>query len=450
MDLALYDTARSKVVPVETRDPGKFSMYVCGPTVYDYPHVGHGRAVLTYDILRRFLESQGVEVQHVSNITDIDDKIIARANEEGRPASEVVEQYEAEWYAALEKLDVLAPHADPHATAYTAEMVELIQQLIDIDMAYVTTNTVYLRTEKVDGYGLLARQDIESLRSGARVEADEEKQSPIDFALWKRAKSGEPTWPAPWFDGRPGWHTECVVMSLDILGDGFDLHTGGLDLMFPHHENERAQAVALGKTFARHWMHHAFIEVGGEKMSKSLGNFTTLTELLETTDPRAYRMLVLRAHYRSPVEVTRDTIADAEASLRRLGDFVRRFPATATPASSEVMDQFVKRMNDDLDTPGGVAVMFSAVRDANKAQDENRLDDAASMAASVRAIAQIFGLSLELKTDGEIDAESASLVAQRDQARAEKNWAEADSLRDRLSALGWTVQDSPEGTKIHR
>jgi cysteinyl-tRNA synthetase len=259
---------------------------------------------LAWDVLRRYLEWTGLDVRFVSNITDIDDNIIRRANREGRSSSDVAVEFEGSWYTAMDALGVKRPTLDPHATAYVEQMVELVAGLVSAGKAYETSDGVYLSVETVPGYGLLARQPLDSLRSGARVDVDEEKRSPLDFALWKKAKPQEPTWPSPWGDGRPGWHTECVVMALDLLGEGFDLHGGGIDLAFPHHENERAQAVALGRDFAHHWTHSGLVVApGGEKMSKSLGNFTSLTDLLSRTDPRAYRLLVLRSHYRAPMEV---------------------------------------------------------------------------------------------------------------------------------------------------
>lgn len=443
MNLHLYDTATGDIRKLEQRDEGKLSMYVCGPTVYDLPHIGHGRSVLVYDVLRRYVESRGVEVIHVSNITDIDDKIITRANQEGRPTEAVTAQYEAEWWSALDKLNVLRPHHTPHATEYLDGMVGLIAELIDAGWAYETSDTVYFRPERVSDYPALTKQSIEDMRAGERVEADAEKRSPVDFALWKKAKPGEPSWPSPWGDGRPGWHTECVVMAEDILGDGFDLHTGGQDLVFPHHDNERAQAVALGKQFANHWMHHAFIEQGGEKMSKSLGNFVTLTDMLSRVDQRAYRMLVLRAHYRSPIEVTPDTIADAESALARLDEFARRFPdANTAQADAGVLEAFNQAMDADLDTPKAMAQIFTAVREANAKGDK-------AQAAAVFAMTAALGL--ELKTTGdEIDESTQFMVEQRDKARADKDWQAADALRVELEALGWTVKDSPTGTQVHR
>ena len=423
-------------------------MYVCGLTVYDVPHIGHGRAALVYDVLRRYLEWSGLAVRHVSNITDIDDQIINRATEQGRSAEEVAQQYEAAWYDATDRLGVLRPTADPHATAYVDDMVSTVEQLVRGGHAYETSDGVYFAVESIDGYGLLAQQSLDDLRAGARVEVTKEKRSPLDFALWKKAKPGEPEWPSPWGPGRPGWHTECVVMSLDLLGDDFDLHTGGLDLKFPHHENERAQAVALGRPFARHWMHHAFVEIGGVKMSKSLKNFTSLTDLLSQTDGRAYRLLVLQSHYRSPVEVTGGTIEQAERSLARLDDFARRVAgvprATPDPAT---LSRFRAFMDDDLDTPEATALVFDTVRAANAALDAGA--DAAPLVAAVGEMAGALGL--ELAGVGEtIDAATAALVAERDAARATRDFAAADRIRDRLQAAGWVVEDTSGGTKIHR
>jgi cysteinyl-tRNA synthetase len=439
----LHDTATGQVRELAQREPGKVSFYVCGPTVYDVPHLGHGRHVLTYDVLRRYLEWTGVEVRHVSNITDVDDKIIERAATTGRTEAEVAKEFEDVWWDTMDRLGVLRPHETPHATDYVADMVTMVGELVDRDVAYETSDGVYLEIEQVEGYGLLARQPLDSLRTGARVEANEEKRSPLDFALWKKAKPGEPSWPSPWGNGRPGWHTECVVMSLDLLGDGFDLHTGGMDLMFPHHENERAQAVALGRDFAHHWAHHAFITSGGEKMSKSLGNFTTLVDLLDQVDRRAYRLLVLQAHYRSPLEVTPDTVDRAVATLRRLDDFARRTTeVTATPDPA-LLEQFRAAMDDDLDTPKATALLFSWVTEANKSGE-------VATVAAVHEAARALGLDLEGGSDDVLDAATTALVERRDQARQAKDWAAADAARDELVAAGWVVEDTPDGTKVRR
>ena len=441
--LRLYDTALQEVRDLETREPGRVTLYACGPTVYDVPHIGHGRQTLTYDILRRYLEWSGYDVLHVSNITDIDDQIINRANERGRTPEDLAKEYEAAWYEAHDALGVLRPTHDPHATDYVEQMVALVAELVDRGKAYETSDGVYLDVGQVDGYGLLAQQPLESLRAGARVDVAEEKRSPLDFVLWKKSKPGEPTWDSPWGPGRPGWHTECVVMSLDLLGEGFDLHTGGLDLKFPHHENERAQAVALGREFSRRWMHHAFVEVEGEKMSKSLNNFTSLPDLLSRTDARAYRLLILQSHYRSPMEVTPDTTDQAERTLERLDGFARTSAALPDAAPDQAtLDRFRERMDDDLDTPGAMRVLFDAVREVNTSADP-------ALAAAVREMAVAVGLQLHSAAD-EIDPHTTSLMAQRDEARAAKDFARADAIRDELQAAGWTVEDTPGGTRVHR
>jgi len=446
--LRLHDTALGRVVPFEPRTPGEVSMYVCGPTVYAPPHLGHGRFALVFDVLRRYLEWCGFDVRYVSNITDIDDNIIKRANDEGRTTAEVVAENERVWWEAMDALGVKRPTADPHATAYVEPMVALIERLVADGVAYETTDGVYFSPEVVDDYGLLARQSIDSLRAGARVEAHDEKRSPVDFALWKKAKPGEPAWPSPWGPGRPGWHTECVVMSLDLLGEGFDLHGGGQDLAFPHHENERAQAVADGHAFARHWMHNGFVEVGGEKMSKSLGNFTNLVDLIESTDPRAYRLLVLRSHYRSPVSVDKATTDDAARALERLDTFARR-AAELPPAApdADALVEFRARMDDDLDTPGAVDLLFTLVRRANQALDGGEPEAAAASAAAVREICLAVGLELQATADV-IPAEVQALAARRDEARAAKDWASADALRDEIQALGFVVEDGASGTQV--
>jgi cysteinyl-tRNA synthetase len=447
--LHLFDTAQGKVVPFEPREPGKVSMYVCGPTVYGPPHLGHGRFSLVFDVLRRYLTWTGLEVNYVSNITDIDDKIINRANDEGREWSDIAQKCEQVWWKAMEAIGVDRPTSDPHATAYVDQMVELIADLIARDVAYVSDDGVYFSPAAVSDYGLLARQSIESLQAGARVEVADHKHSPIDFALWKVTKPGEPSWPSPWGEGRPGWHTECVVMSLDLLGEGFDLHGGGQDLAFPHHENERAQALASGRTFARHWMHNGFVEVGGEKMSKSLGNFTNLLDLVESTDPRAYRLLVLRSHYRTPLEVTRATTDDASAALRRLDAFARRAANAGLAGEPDAasVEAFRVAMDNDLDTPAAVALLFGLVGQANTALDAGDSITAAPLSVAAFEICRAVGLVLNAGGE-EVPAEILERARARDEARAAKDWAAADAIRDELTAAGWLVEDTADGTQV--
>ncbi|MGH9225352.1 MAG: cysteine--tRNA ligase [Acidimicrobiales bacterium] len=450
MTLRLHDTALGRVAAIEPRDPGLLSMYVCGPTVYGDPHLGHGRFSLVFDVLRRYVEWTGMTVQYVSNITDIDDKIINRANEEGRPSEDVARQYEAAWYDVMGRLGVKKPDHDPHATAYVDQMVDLVARLVDTGAAYPTDDGVYLSVDSVPDYGLLARQPLDSLRAGARVDVGEQKRNPLDFALWKLAKPGEPEWRSPWGAGRPGWHTECVVMSLDLLGDGFDLHGGGQDLAFPHHENERALAVAGGRRFARRWAHNGFVvDPGGEKMSKSLGNFTTLAGLLDVADPRAYRLLILQSQWRAPVEVTPTSVAQAGDALARLDDFARRTAdLPAAPADPPTLGRFRDRMDDDLDTPAVSALLFDTVRAANRAIDEGDATNAATLAAAVREMASAVGLELASAT--EIPPEVTALVQQREDARKGRDFAAADALRGQVAAAGYTIEDTPQGPRVHR
>lgn len=468
--LRLHDTATGDVAPLRLREPGKVAVYVCGLTVDGEPHLGHGRMALVFDVLRRYLIFTGLDVTYVSNITDIEDKIIVGAAAAGLPIDEFTAANEARWWEIVETLGVLVPDEIPHATAYVDRMISLVRDLVSRDVAYETPTGVYLSVLDVPGYGLLARQPLESLRAGARIEADEDKRSPLDFVLWKKAKPGEPSWDAPWGAGRPGWHTECVVMSLDLLGEGFELHGGGQDLIFPHHENERAQAVADGKEFARHWMHNGWVTMGGEKMSKSLGNFTSLSDLLERSDARAYRLLVLRSHYRSPIEVTPDTIAQAEAGLARLDELARRFglddpladgpvvdgPTADEPALSEhgldpeAVTAFRSSMDDDLDTPGALATVFDLARLANTAADAGDDGAAARAARTVATLAGALGLPLRRGEGGELDPVTADLVLRRDRARARSDWAEADAVRAELESTGWLVEDAAGGTRVRR
>jgi cysteinyl-tRNA synthetase len=450
--LHLYDTATREVRELAMREPGTLSIYLCGPTVYGPPHLGHGRATLVYDVLRRYLEWSGVRVRLASNITDIDDKIIDRANREGRPWQEITHKCETVWFDAMAKLGVARPTDVPHATEYVEQMVAMIAELISLDRAYTTNDGVYLSVESVDDYGLLANQHLSDLLEGGgerEVFGADQKRHPADFALWKLSKPGEPSWPSPWGDGRPGWHSECVVMSLDLLGEGFDLHCGGMDLKFPHHENERAQAVALGKRFANHWMHNGFVvDAEGEKMSKSLGNVANLLDLMEHYDPRAYRMLLLQSHYRGPVTVGQDNIDAAVKALAGFDAFAARAASLAgAPADEQVLARFRQRMDDDLDTPAATAILFDTVRRANVAIDAGAAE-AAALVGAVHEMCRAFGL--ELNAGGEVPPEAAAKAAALDAARSSKDFAAADALRAELQAEGWTVETTKDGTKLRR
>ncbi|HEY5873706.1 MAG TPA: cysteine--tRNA ligase, partial [Ilumatobacteraceae bacterium] len=418
------------------------------------PHLGHGRSTLVYDILRRYLEWTGVRVRHVSNVTDIEDKIIERATREGRPWQDITAKCEAIWWRAMDQMGVLRPTDVPHATEYVEQMVEMIGELIAIGSAYVTDDGIYMSVRSVPDYGLLAHQRLEDMLSGGgerEVVGAEHKRDPADFALWKFTKPGEPSWPSPWGEGRPGWHSECVVMSLDLLGEGFDLHTGGQDLKFPHHENERAQAVALGKRFANHWMHHAFlIDAEGEKLSKSLGNFTNLLDLIDTMDPRSYRLLLLQSHYRSPVQANTDSVAAAERALAGLDTFARRAASAGVPRGAApdetLVGAFRDRMDDDLDTAGAMAIVFDAARRGNAAIDVGDTPEAATLSATVVELCGAVGL--ELRGVEEIPADVLAQAADLDAARAERDFGRADAIRAELEQAGWLVETTKQGTTV--
>ncbi len=436
-------------------------MYVCGPTVYAPPHVGHGRFMLVYDVIRRYLEFTGVEVRHVSNVTDIDDKIINRARDEHRPWREIAEEAEAQWWAAMDGLGILRPTVAPHATAFIPEMTALIGELVDNGSAYTTDDGVYLEVAKVPEYGLLSHQRPDDRLAGARVDVDDHKRAPEDFVLWKLTKADGPSWPSPFGDGRPGWHTECVAMAFGLLGEGFDLHGGGLDLVFPHHENERAQAVQLHRPFARVWVHNGLVTSGGEKMSKSIGNVVDLGSLVAGRDPRAYRLLVLRAQYRSPLEVAPDLLDDASTALGRIDALWRRIDAASastrasSPAAQEaavtLAQRFGAAMDDDLNTPSAVALLFDALRRANAMIDGG---DAAGGVALGRSVLDLFGALGVLPTgdrrDDQLDAWASDLATQRDVARRARDFATADAIRTQLEEAGWSVEDTAEGTRVRR
>jgi cysteinyl-tRNA synthetase len=455
MVVRIRDTLLRDTVELVPRETGKISMYVCGPTVYDVAHVGHGRTALVFDVIRRYLEWIGLDVTYVSNITDVEDKIIARASERGTSESELAGTYERAWFDAMDELGVRRPDYVPHATEYISGMLDLIRELIDRGHAYAAEDGVYFDVDSFPGYGALPHRTLDELRksAGARVEVDEAKRSPMDFALWKAAKPGEPAWDSPWGKGRPGWHIECSAMALDLLGEGFDLHGAGDDLVFPHHENERAQAEGAGHPFARHWIHAGMVTAGGEKMAKSLGNFTTIADALDTHGANAFRVAALNAHYRRATELGAKELEAAATGVARLDALVRRVSASDidtmdAPHDDATVEVFRAAMDDDFNTPNALAAIFDATSRANRAIDRGDLDVAASLTATVRELAGVLGI--DLHSAAEDDAEIDALVRERDEARAARDFARGDEIRDALAARGIKLEDGPSGTTWHR
>ena len=458
--LRFTDSLTGEKAPFTPREEGRVSVYWCGPTVYDDPHLGHARSTLAFDVLVRYLRWSGYDVLAVSNITDIDDKIINRAAEEGTDEPAVATRFEASFIGQMDRLNIAHPDLRPRATEFVDRMVEVVADLVEHGMAYTTDSGVYFDVDRLDGYGALVGRSVGDLRdgAGARVDVDDDKDDPLDFALWKAAKPGEPTWDSPWGPGRPGWHIECVAMSLHLLGDGFDIHGGGDDLVFPHHENERAEALGCGRTFARYWVHNGMVQVDGEKMSKSLDNFTTLAALLDAWDPRVLRLVVLQTHYRRTMEIGSTTLDQASAALTRLDKFADRMAAADLPeaeADADAVARFREAMDDDLGSPQALAVVFDAVRDANRALDAEDDATAATLAAAVLDLSAALGLKLgsaaapERADDGDTE-EIDALVDRRLAARTARDFGEADRIRDDLAARGIVLEDGPQGTSWHR
>jgi cysteinyl-tRNA synthetase len=454
----IHDSLAKRAVELTPRVPGRVSMYVCGPTVYEVPHVGHGRTAVVYDVVRRYLEWQGNAVTFVGNVTNVEDKIIARAAAEGTSEGELADRYEQAYWDELARLGVRRPDEVPRATEFIEPMIELIRELVERGHAYVIEGEgVYFSVASYAGYGDLSGRRLDDLldAAGARVEVDEQKRSPVDFALWKAAKPGEPDWDSPWGRGRPGWHIECSAMSLTILGEGFDLHGGGDDLVFPHHENERAQAEAAGHPFATHWIHSGMVMVGGEKMAKSLDNFTTLGDALDRYGAGAFRLAVLQVHYRSRMELTAKELGAAAEGMQRVGNLRRRAArAGVSPAEPDrdVVAAFDAAMNDDFGTPAAVAAVFEAVRGANAALDAGDGPVAAAKLGAVESLLGVLGFALDGAgvAAGDDAAEIDALVAEREERRAARDFAAADLIRDELAGRGIAIEDGPAGSTWHR
>lgn len=443
---------------------GKVGIYVCGPTVYDYIHIGNARPMIVFDILRRYLEYKGYEVNYVSNFTDVDDKIIKRANAEGVDASVISERYIAEVKKDMAALNVREATTHPKATEEIPDMIEMVKTLIEKDYAYEVNGTVYFRTRKFKDYGKLSKKNIDDLRSGNRdllVSGIDEKEDPLDFVLWKPKKEGEPSWPSPWGDGRPGWHLECSVMSKKYIGDVIDIHAGGEDLIFPHHENEIAQSEAAnGTEFARYWMHNGFLKINNEKMSKSLGNFFTVREIAEKYPLQVIRFFMLSAHYRSPLNFSAELVEASKNGLERILTAVDRLKSIngtdgdVDKSVADEMDAFVKKyedaMDDDLNTADAISVIFELVKYANvNVTEESSKATVELVLNTIEKLCDILGIITEKKEEI-LDSDIEALIEERQAARKAKNFARADEIRDQLSSMGIILEDTREGVKWKR
>lgn len=461
MPLLIFNTLTRQKEPFETVQPGVVRMYVCGPTVYDKAHVGHAMSVLVFDVIHRYLEYRGYQVRHVMNYTDVDDKIIQRAQQEHVDPVQLAEGYIHEFEKHLKDLNVLPATVYPRATQEIPHIIEMVQGLIERGHAYVVNGDVYFSVTSQPGYGKLSGRRLEEMQAGARVEVDERKRHPMDFALWKASKPGEPAWDSPWGKGRPGWHIECSAMSFYHLGEQIDIHGGGNDLIFPHHENEIAQTESLtGKPFARYWVHNGMLQFSGEKMSKSLGNLVTIEEFLAEHEADALRMVVLNSGYRTPLTFNEEVVGQAERALERLRAALRKPLSSAGQASAEVAEAlqrqmqatrqgFLEAMDDDFNTAGALGHIFDLVRAINQARDAGiDLATLQSAQAQLRELCGVLGLQLDRPSIHGKDAEPFIdlLIEVRSELRRQKLWALADLIRSHLSQLGVILEDEKEGT----
>lgn len=460
--LKIYNSLTRQKEEFKPITEGKIGMYVCGVTIYDLCHIGHGRTFVSFDVISRYLRFLGYDLTFVRNITDIDDKIIKRAAENGETCDALTERLIADMHADFDALNMKRPDIEPRATEYITEIVELVERLIERGFAYVASNgDVMFEVKKYDEYGRLSRQDLEQLQAGSRVTIEEAsvKRSGMDFVLWKMSKPGEPTWESPWGAGRPGWHIECSAMNSSILGNHFDIHGGGSDLMFPHHENEIAQSCcAHDSKYVNTWMHSGMVMIDREKMSKSLGNFFTIRDVLAHYDSETVRYFLMSGHYRSQLNYSEDNLNQARASLERLYTSLRGLDLTITAAGGEeFVTRFSTAMNDDFNTPEAYSVLFEMAREVNRLKTES-IEAASKLGALMRELAEVLGLLsqdpeafLQGKSgsDNEV-AEIEALIKARNDARAAKDWAAADAARDAIAALNIVLEDGPEGTTWRR
>ncbi len=476
MSLRIYNTLKGRKESFEPLVPGKVGMYVCGVTVYDYCHIGHARANIVFDIIYRYLLYSGYDVTYVRNYTDVDDKIINRANERGIPSQQLAEEFIQAFDEDMDALGLRKPTHEPKATEYIAQIIAMVTTLIDKGMAYEAGGDVYYSVEKFPEYLKLSKRHMEEMLAGARIVPGEQKHNPMDFALWKTAKPGEPSWDSPWGPGRPGWHIECSAMSSSLLGETFDIHGGGRDLIFPHHENEIAQSEgATGKPFVKYWLHNGFVNINQEKMSKSLGNFFTIRDILKIYDPEIVRFFILTAHYRSPIDFSDQNLKESQGGLSRLYEALQAgaLAVAGTPESvgtcgeaAQLETQFRTAMDDDFNTALAISHLFEGARTINRLIAEKKFRKKADKVATVRglhdkllALGEVLGLfqsdpgqwlkqqSLKgLATLGLTEAEIDTLIEERLRARQAKDFARADQIRDELAEKGVELLDSPQGT----
>ncbi|MFR1784127.1 MAG: cysteine--tRNA ligase [Sarcina ventriculi] len=464
--MKVYNTLTKKKEEFKPLVAGKVKMYVCGPTVYNFFHIGNGRTFIVFDTIRRYFEYRGYEVEFVQNFTDIDDKMIKRANEENTTVKEVGDKYIKEYYEDADNLNIERATVNPRATEYITQIIDFVKGLVDKGYAYEVDGDVYFSTKKFGDYGKLSGQNIEDLQSGARISIDERKKDPMDFAIWKAQKPGEPAWKSPWGMGRPGWHIECSCMAKNILGDTIDIHAGGSDLAFPHHENEIAQSEALtGKTFANYWLHSAFVNVNNQKMSKSLNNFLTARAALEKFDADVIRFLMLSAHYRQQLNFSEELLLSAKASVERiyntiynlenLLDEVRTTHITDEEKKylqslNKYKEKYIEKMDDDFNTADAITAIFDLIKDVNiNVNIDSSKELITGCLNLIRELGKPLGM-LQKSTKVNLDDEIQKLVNERQQARKNKNWALADKIRDDLKSRGIVLEDTPQGIRWHK
>ena len=458
MALTVFNTLTRKKQLFEPIQPGHVGIYVCGVTTYDYCHIGHARTYVAFDIVVRYLRKLKYSVKYVRNITDLDDKIIKRAAENGEDFHQVTERFIREMHKDFDALNLVRPDIEPRVTSHMDEIIHMIERLIENGNAYEAGNgDVLFDVSTFNDYGKLSRQDLEQLQAGSRVDVDTAKQDPLDFVLWKSAKPGEPSWSSPWGEGRPGWHIECSAMNKKHLGSTFDIHGGGSDLSFPHHENEIAQSCCANQSeYVKYWMHSGMVQVDNEKMSKSLGNFFTIRSVLEQYDAETVRYFLLSSHYRSQLNYTQENLDQAHSALERLYTALRDVtPQTASEElRSKYWQSFQQAMDDDLNAPEAMSVLFEVAREINRNRD-SAPDTAAQLAHVLIELAEVMGLLQQspeefLQGDDDDVAKIEALIAKRNQARADKDWAAADEARDELTNMGIVLEDGAEGTRWRR